>query len=107
MKWLNWIKTPAALILRTQQISFVLSRHGVAGTLSDLGLAIGKKGFSAATQSSRPSPSLGSVFGKSLVATFVELGPTFIKLGQMLAQRPDWVGEEISIELREIGRAHV
>jgi ubiquinone biosynthesis protein len=100
MKWLNWIKTPAALILRTQQISFVLSRHGVAGTLSDLGLAIGKKGFSAATQSSRPSPSLGSVFGKSLVATFVELGPTFIKLGQMLAQRPDWVGEEISIELR-------
>lgn len=37
--------------------------------------------------------------GKNLAASFEELGPTFIKLGQALSTRPDLVGEEIADDL--------
>jgi ubiquinone biosynthesis protein len=100
MKIFSWIKTPVSLAIRSQQISYVFSRYGVAGTLKTLGIELGKRGFSVVTKSTNSISSLDSVFGKSLAATFVELGPTFIKLGQLLAQRPDWVGEAVALELR-------
>lgn len=100
MKVISWISTPVGILFRSQQVSYVLSRHGVAGALGELGVSLGKRGFARVTRSSQVQPSWDSLFGKRLATTFVELGPTFIKLGQMLAQRPDWVGEPISQELR-------
>jgi ubiquinone biosynthesis protein len=100
MKVLSWIKTPVSLAIRSQQISYVFSRYGVAGTLKSLGVELGKRGFSVVMKSPNPVTSLDGVFGKNLALTFVELGPTFIKLGQLLAQRPDWVGETVALELR-------
>jgi len=43
---------------------------------------------------------LDRVFGKNLAATLTKLGPSFIKLGQVLATRPDLVGEPVSEELK-------
>jgi ubiquinone biosynthesis protein len=40
--------------------------------------------------------------GQRLTRAFVELGPTFIKLGQALSTRPDLVGEEIASDLAEL-----
>lgn len=40
--------------------------------------------------------------GKRLAAALQEMGPTFIKLGQVLATRADLIGEEIAIELAEL-----
>lgn len=40
--------------------------------------------------------------GQRLARAFVELGPTFIKLGQALSTRPDLVGEEIASDLADL-----
>ncbi|MBM4304733.1 MAG: AarF/ABC1/UbiB kinase family protein [Deltaproteobacteria bacterium] len=100
MKPFSWIKTPLSMMVRTQQISYAISRRGAAAGLKDLGIEVGKRGFALITRNQPTSRSFDSIFGKRLAATFIDLGPTFIKLGQMLAQRPDWVGEDIARELR-------
>ncbi|GMH35671.1 hypothetical protein BSKO_03539 [Bryopsis sp. KO-2023] len=40
--------------------------------------------------------------GKDLCAVFTSLGPTFVKLGQTLATRPDVMGEEVALELENL-----
>ncbi|CAD7698247.1 unnamed protein product [Ostreobium quekettii] len=40
--------------------------------------------------------------GKALRNLFTSLGPTFVKLGQTLATRPDLVGEDVSEELTKL-----
>ena len=44
----------------------------------------------------RPRP------GQRLAAAFEELGPSFIKLGQLLSTRADLLGEEISVDLANL-----
>lgn len=100
MSLITWIKTPFSLVLRSQEISFVFSRHGLGGTLKSLGGELGKRGVASVTRNGAQITPLDAVFGKNLALTLSELGPTFIKLGQLLAQRPDWVGEVVSQELR-------
>lgn len=87
-------------MLRSQEISYVFSRYGLGGTLTGLGLELGKRGVASVTRSDVAKIPLDAVFGKNLALTLSELGPTFIKLGQLLAQRPEWVGEAVSQELR-------
>ncbi len=48
----------------------------------------------------RPIPDLGIPVRIRLALT--ELGPTFIKLGQMLSTRPDLVGQEVASELERL-----
>ncbi len=40
--------------------------------------------------------------GQRLARAFVELGPTFIKLGQALSTRPDLVGEDVAADLTDL-----
>ncbi|MBI1859561.1 MAG: AarF/ABC1/UbiB kinase family protein [Deltaproteobacteria bacterium] len=76
------------------------SARGAEASLSELGFEMGKRGL-VLTRLGRPKTRpLDSVFGRQLAHTFVELGPTFIKLGQMLASRRDIVGEPVADELR-------
>ncbi len=44
----------------------------------------------------RPRP------GQRLAAAFEELGPSFVKLGQLLSTRADFLGEEITIDLASL-----
>ena len=48
----------------------------------------------------RPIPEL--TLAERLRLAFTELGPTFIKLGQLLGTRPDVVGTEIAAELARL-----
>lgn len=99
-KTLHTLTLPARLALRSQQISFILSAHGVAGTLTSLGLEVGKRGLRwVGGQAAQPRP-LDAVFGRDLALTLAKLGPTFIKLGQLLATRPDVIGEPVADELK-------
>jgi ubiquinone biosynthesis protein len=100
MKSIDWIVASWSMAVRSQRISYVLSRYGIAGSLGRIGIELGKRGVSSVTQNSVQSTPLNAVFGKNLASTCAELGPTFIKLGQLLAQRPDWVGETVAFELR-------
>lgn len=98
---LKKVTLPFRLTLRMQSITYVLSRHGVAGSLASLGLEVGKRGLSWATPAMQSTPQpLDRLFGQRLTRTFVYLGPTFIKLGQVLATRPDVVGDPVANELK-------
>lgn len=85
---------------RLRRVTFVLYRYGLLGSLSDLGFEFGKRGISLMGLKSRTAVPLDRTFGKSLTLTLIELGPTFIKLGQVLATRPDLIGAEVADELR-------
>jgi len=83
---------------RWGEILSVLSKYGLANWLGRLGPEFAKDLFKApgGTAIAR----LGWETRIRLAA--VELGPTFIKLGQMLSTRPDLVGVTLAEELRHL-----
>lgn len=91
---------PFRVAVRSQQISVAIYRHGLAGTLASLGFEFGKRGLTWANAGKFKTTPFDSVFGKSLANLFIHLGPTFIKMGQVLATRPDIIGEPVAEELR-------
>lgn len=94
------LSNSAGALWRSQQIGFILSTSGFAVTLANLGLEVGKRGLKLAKVTQAKSIPMDALFGRRLVHLFVQLGPTFIKLGQMMATRPDFVGEAAATELR-------
>jgi ubiquinone biosynthesis protein len=87
--------------LRAQQIALICSSYGLAGSLMASGIEVGNRGLKfAKIKKGAPANAWDKVVGKKLVKTLVKLGPTFIKLGQVLATRPDLVGDEVTEQLR-------
>ncbi len=83
---------------RLHEISTVLIRHGLGDVVQRLGISgmLERAGqllqWGASTESAKREPA------ERLRLAFEELGPTFIKLGQVLATRvdllpPDWIAE--------------
>ncbi len=91
---------------RVQQIAGVLIRHGLGDTVRRLGLAdaLARAGhvlrWTDADALARLSPP------EQLRRALEELGPTFVKLGQILAGRTDLLGPEWVTELSKL-HAHV
>lgn len=83
---------------RATEILSVLSRYGLADWLSRLnlefakGLLKGRDGADLARHSREVRIRLA----------LVDLGPTFIKLGQLLSMRSDLVGQKLADELRQL-----
>ncbi len=100
VKHVRELARPAKAALRSQQILLILYRYGLAGTLGSLGIELGRRGLRTAGVSKAPAKRLDAAFGKNLAAMLIKLGPTFIKLGQILASRADLVGEPVAEELR-------
>lgn len=92
--------TPFEVSLRMQTIVFVVYRHGLAGTLASIGVEITRSGLRFVSRRPDARPRIDKAFGASLATTLARLGPTFIKLGQILATRPDIVGEVVADELK-------
>ena len=90
---------PVRLIARYHELLWCLSRYGIAGGVTSLGIEFGKRGVTWVAPQSVNHTRFDSVFGQNLARTFQEMGPTFIKLGQVLATRPDIVGEGVAKEL--------
>lgn len=87
---------PGALqrAVRANEILAVLARHGFAEALGRLGRPARRWTGAAA------GPTRGT--GERLRLAAEELGPAFVKLGQLLSARPDIVPHEILLELRRL-----
>ncbi|MCR9163068.1 MAG: ABC1 kinase family protein [Nannocystaceae bacterium] len=90
--------TGAREVARFQEIARVFIRHGFGWAYSQLKLRreleVELEGTEL-TKATLASPDTG----KRLVAAFNELGPTFVKLGQILSTRTDLLPESITSEL--------
>ncbi len=88
---------------RLQHIARVLTQHGFGHTVDqlDLGRFVPLWLRRTADSSEKGSQQPANV-GKRLTRVANELGPVFIKLGQMLATRPDIVPPDILTELQTL-----
>ena len=86
--------------VRLAEVAQVLIKHGFAEAVERTGLHGGLpakvlRGLRLAKAQEGPPETLG----RRLNSALTELGPTFVKLGQVLATRPDILGKEIRSEL--------
>jgi len=84
--------------MRWTEIASVLSKYGLAGWLSR---------FNIDLISDRLKAPDGEVLSKltqeaRIKSALTELGPTFIKFGQLLSTRPDVIGPELAKELEAL-----
>ena len=85
-------------INRLREIVTILSKYGLADWLSHSKIAIGKGFFKT------PSGEVLSQYTREarIRLAITELGPTFIKLGQIFSTRPDIVGVKLAQELESL-----
>src|SRR5690606_3573051 len=84
-------------IARVREVSAVLMRHGFGEVVGRLGLS-GKGKENNAPTSKRGHVSIA----ERIRLVLEELGPTFIKLGQLASTRADLLPPELIIELRKL-----
>lgn len=85
---------------RLQHIARVLTQHGFGHVVDQLDLGRLVPLWLRRRVEAPPEEPLGSSMGRRLRQVANDLGPIFVKLGQMLATRPDVVPADILIELR-------
>jgi ubiquinone biosynthesis protein len=85
---------------RLRKISQVLVKHGFGELVSRMGISAEKKGEGKAAAG--PAPTSRAQMGERLRLAMQELGPTFVKLGQMISTRPDLVPEEIVAQMKRL-----
>jgi ubiquinone biosynthesis protein len=83
---------------RWREILSILSKYGLAGWLSRLDFA-----FAKGLIKNRQGQALADTGRETRIRLALEeLGPTFIKLGQIMSTRPDIVGAELAEELEKL-----
>jgi ubiquinone biosynthesis protein len=84
---------------RLRQITVVLLRHGFGDLVQRLGLGGGEQKDAA----SEIAPDKKRVtFGARLRLALQDLGPSFVKLGQIISTRPDIIPEDVVRELKKL-----
>jgi len=85
-------------LLRFQRIARTLARHDALAPLEEAGVVPGlvwfARRFSRRAAEGRP--------GQKLARALTEMGPSFIKFGQMLSTRADLLGEQVALDLAEL-----
>jgi len=83
-----------------------LSRRRQIARVNEIARVAAKHGFGFAFERGplhrRPPAESPSAVGRHLRETLDELGPTFVKFGQLLSTRPDVVPPEVAAELRQL-----
>ena len=86
--------------VRLMEVVQVFAKHGFAGLLRRAGLHQGWPGTVLRGLRIMEEPEgAPETFGERLRAALVELGPTFVKFGQILSTRPDLVTHAIAQDL--------
>ncbi len=79
---------------RVNEISFVLAKNGFGHVLNRVGLT---NPLPPGSESNETGP-----FARRLRQALVELGPTFVKLGQVLSVRPDILPQDVLSEFQSL-----
>jgi ubiquinone biosynthesis protein len=87
---------------RLSEIAQVMVRHGFGYFLEAHKLTDLLPGRSAEARLAEAETTIGAARGQHLRELFDELGPTFVKFGQLLSTRPDIVPPDILAELRAL-----
>ncbi|RME41797.1 MAG: hypothetical protein D6788_00465, partial [Planctomycetota bacterium] len=89
---------------RLRQIAQVLTRHGFGYVVArlNLGRFVPTRYLSRRHLPEEVVEEGASAVGRRLAQVCTELGPTFIKLGQLLSTRPDIVPPEVLAELQKL-----
>lgn len=86
---------------RLRDISKVLARHGFGEVVTRLGLSRSRKASSENLTEVPGAPSSGTV-GARIRLVLEDLGPSFVKLGQIMATRSDLLPPDILSELKKL-----
>jgi ubiquinone biosynthesis protein len=90
---------------RLQAVAFVLARHGFGEIVARIGL-LGTSAWSPSPSMAADAAAAGRErVGRRIARVLGDLGPTYIKLGQLLATREDLLPPEITTALRELHSA--
>ncbi len=89
--------------VRLAEVVQVFVKHGFADLVQRLGLheSIPAKALRK-MRLIDDTPSAPETIGARLRAALTELGPTFVKYGQILSTRPDLIGNDLCIELSKL-----
>ena len=79
---------------RIRRITGVLARHGFGGLLDG--------SFSGAAAGEADLTDSGAPWAVRLRQVVIELGPTFVKMGQVMSVRPDILPAALLVELRKL-----
>uniref|UniRef100_A0A0D9VMD5 Protein kinase domain-containing protein n=1 Tax=Leersia perrieri TaxID=77586 RepID=A0A0D9VMD5_9ORYZ len=93
---------PHILALRTIQILFAFVSAAVKMQISKRANLITDSTYDSNSIRSKGFNASQYMVGQLLKETFLDLGPTFVKVGQSLSTRPDITGSEISEALAEL-----
>ncbi|KAF0933476.1 hypothetical protein E2562_018569 [Oryza meyeriana var. granulata] len=93
---------PHILAFRTIQIIFAFVSAAVKMQISKRANLITDATYSSNSIRSKGFNASQNMVGQLLKETFLDLGPTFVKVGQSLSTRPDITGSEISEALAEL-----
>ncbi|MEE2961145.1 MAG: AarF/UbiB family protein [Myxococcota bacterium] len=94
------LRTAIKDVTRLRQIVLILVKHGFGAVVTKLGLGdiVGLR----STQIKANKDEEKLTFAVRIRLSIEELGPTFIKLGQILSTRPDLVPPDIILELQKL-----
>jgi ubiquinone biosynthesis protein len=91
---------PFTALVRLARAGFVFAREGVLGLVDPRPLpAAARTGLRLARLLERPTAATGAT---RLSAALTALGPSYVKLGQFLATRPDVVGPALAADLESL-----
>jgi ubiquinone biosynthesis protein len=85
-------------LVRVRDISKVLARHGFGEIVNRLGTGRGRKTGDEAVSEARPTGSVGVRIRNVLE----DLGPSFVKLGQIASTRSDVLPADVVMELKKL-----
>jgi ubiquinone biosynthesis protein len=89
--------------VRLAEVAQVLVRHGFADLVRRVGLYEGAPAkLLRSLHLIEQAADVPETMGARLRAAFTELGPTFVKFGQILSTRPDVLGPDICAELSNL-----
>ena len=87
---------------RLKDITTTLLSHGLHHFVDELGLPVMAKVRSMFHQEKKDWPDIAESLPSRLKSVFQDLGPTFIKLGQILSTRHDLLGRDFITELEKL-----